>query len=161
MTTKQYVVQLSTDERAQLEAVVRSKKAVSPERRARAQVLLKVDAGPLGPRWTDGRAAEAFDVHESTVRALRQRLVEEGFERALNRQKQRAPSVVRKLDGAAEARLIATVQGAPPEGRAKWTLRLLADKVVELGISSNPVSHETVRRTLKKTRSSRTSASTG
>ncbi len=92
MSAKRYVVQLSAGERAQLRAVVAAKKGVSPEKRKRAEVLLRVDEGKLGPSWTDERAAEAFDVHVTTVSGLRQRLVEEGFERALNRKPQRNPS---------------------------------------------------------------------
>ncbi len=152
MSTKRYVVRLSADERAQLKALVATRKGVSSEKRKRAQVLLKVDEDKLGPSWTDERAAEAFDVHVTTVSGLRQRLVEAGFEAALNRKPQQSSSVARKLDGAAEARLIATIQGAPPEGRSRWSLRLLSDRIVELGITAEPVSHETVRRTLKKTR---------
>ncbi len=152
MSAKRYVVELSAAEREQARAVVDSKQAGSRERRARAQILLKVDQGPLGPAWTDDKAAEAFDVHETMVSGLRRRLVEEGFEPALHRKPQENPSVPRKLDGAAEARLIATLQGPPPEGRSRWSLRLLSDKVVELGITNAPVSHETVRQALKKTR---------
>lgn len=156
MSEKRYVVRLTVEERAELEAVLNSEKRVAKQKRKRAQILLKVDQGEHGPGWTDAKAAEAFDVRENTVKVLRQRLVEEGFERTLHRKKQRAPSRPRKLDGAAEARLIATVQGPPPPGRSKWTLRLLSDKIVELGISDVPVSHETIGQVLKKTRSSRT-----
>jgi len=161
VSEKRYVVELSAEERAELAAVVKSGKPVSAEKRTRAQVLLKVDEGPDGPGWSDEAAAGAFDVNPATVRRLRKRLVEEGFGRALHRRKQRNPSVRPKLDGAAEARLIAAAQGPPPEGRARWSLRLLADKAVELGVAEGPVSHETVRRTLKKTNSSRTARRTG
>lgn len=154
VSKKRYLVRLSADERDRLTAVVRSSKRMSAERRTRAQVLLKVDEGPLGPCWTDAHTAEALDVHELTVRKIRERLVLEGFERALERKPQANPSVMRKIDGRAEARLIATIQGPLPEGRAKWTLRLLSDKIVELGIAEEPVSYETIRRTLKKTNSS-------
>jgi len=151
MANKRYMVELSAEERAKLKAVVAAKKGVSSEKRRRAQILLKVDEGAGGPGWADARAAEAFDAHPDTVSDVRRRLVEEGFERALERKAQMNPSVPRKLDGAAEARLIATLQGPPPEGRSRWSLRLVADRVVELGITEAPVSHETVRRTLKKT----------
>ncbi len=97
------------------------------------------------------RNVEAYDIHTRTVRSVRQRFVEEGLESALNRKKQQNPSRPRKLDGAAEARLIATVQGPPPEGRSRWTLRLLSDRVVELGICDEPVSHSAIGRALKKT----------
>ena len=156
MSKKRYVVRLSAEERGVLAEVIKSKKLISVEKRTRALVLLKVDEGKHGPGWTDARAAEAFDVHEVTVRNLRERLVTAGFERALERKPQENPSVVGKLDGRAEARLIATIQGPTPEGRAKWSLRLLSDKVVELGITNEPVSHETIRRKLKKTRSNLT-----
>ena len=156
MSEKRYIVRLTSEERAELEAVLNSEKRVARQMRKRAQILLKVDQGEHGPGWTDAKAADAFDVRENTVRVLRQRSVEEGLERALHRKKQKAPSRLRKLDGAAEARLIAALQGGPPEGRSKWSLRLLSDKVVELGICEEPVSHETIRQVLKKTRSSRT-----
>lgn len=156
MSKKRYVVRLSAEERGVLAEVIKSKKLISVEKRTRALVLLKVDEGKHGPGWTDARAADAFDVHEVTVRNLRERLVTEGFGRALERKPQANPSVVGKLDGRAEARLIATIQGPTPEGRAKWSLRLLSDKVVELGITNEPVSYETIRRKLKKTRSSLT-----
>jgi len=157
MSKKRYIVRLSVEERDILAAVIKSAKGrLSIEKRTRAQVLLKVDEGKHGSGWTDARAAEAFDVHEVTVRNLRERLVAEGFERALERKPQENPSVVRKLDGRAEARLIATIQGPTPEGRAKWSLRLLSDRIVELGITDERVSYETIRRTLKKTRSNHT-----
>ena len=152
MSEKRYVVRLTVEERAELLAVVKSKKRVAAQKRARAQILWKVDQGEHGPGWTDARAAEAFDVNVNSVKCVRQRLVEEGFTRALNRKKQKKPSRARKLDGAAEARLIATVQGPPPEGRSTWSLRLLSDKIVELGISDVPVSPDTIGRTLKKMR---------
>ena len=156
MSEKRYIVRLTAEERAELTAVVNSEKRVAKQKRKRAQILLKVDQGEHGPGWTDAKAAEAFDVRVNTVKVLRQRLVQEGFFRALHRKKQKAPSRLRKLDGAGEARLIATVQGPPPPGRSRWTLRLLADKIVELGISDVPVSRQAVGQVLKKTRSSRT-----
>lgn len=156
MSEKRYVVGLTADERGELEAVVKSKKRVAAQKRTRARILLKVDEGELGPGWTDTKTAEAFDVNVNTVKCVRQRCVEEGLARALHRKKQKNPSRPRKLDGAAEARLIAVVQGPPPRGRSKWSLRLLSDKIVELGISNEPVSHAAIGRVLKKTRSSRT-----
>ena len=151
MSEKRYIVRLTAEERAELEGVAYSPKGVAKQKRKRALVLLKVDQGEHGPAWTDATAAEAFDVRANTVKVLRQRLVEEGFARALNRKPQVRPSRPRKLDGAAEARLIATRKGPPPEGRAKWTLRLLADMAVELGICDEPVSHQTIGQVLKKT----------
>jgi transposase len=111
--------------------------------------LLKADAAPAGPAWTDARIAEALEVHGTMVERLRQRFVEQGLEAALGRKKPDRPSRLRTLDGKAEARLIALACSQPPQGRARWTLRLLADQLVELEIVDT-VSTETVRRTLKK-----------
>jgi transposase len=111
-------------------------------------VLLKVDAE--GPNWTDEKVAEAFGIRANTVRDIRKRFVEEGLELALEGKPRKEPPTPRKLDGAGEARLIAMACGEPPEGRARWTLRLLASRLVELAIVDG-ISHETVRRTLKKT----------
>lgn len=156
-----YVVDLTEKERAELGVLVDRGKVVASKRR-HAQILLKADEGEDGPAWTDERVAAAFDVHPNTVRGIRQRFVEEGLEAALNRKKQKKrrgpPS---RLDGAQEARLIALACGPPPEGRARWTLRLLADKVVELGIVDEPIAHQTIWERLKKTRSGPTSRGTG
>jgi transposase len=111
-------------------------------------VLLKVDAD--GPKWTDQEAAETFGMRANTVADLRQRFVEEGLDGALDRKRAAEPPRQRKLDGAGEAHLIAMACGEPPEGRARWTLRLLAGQLVELAIVDG-ISHETVRQTLKKT----------
>src|SRR5262249_61090373 len=108
-----------------------------------ARILLKADAGPKGPAWTDARIAEALEVDVSTVERLRQRFVEQGLDAALGRKKQDRPSRQRTLDGAAEGRLIAVACSEPPAGRVGWTLRLLADKLVELEIVET-VSTETV-----------------
>src|SRR5262249_59582027 len=107
-----------------------------------------------------GKIADALEVSVATVERVRQRFVEQGFEAALGRKPQGRPSRERKLDGAAEARLVALACSRPPEGRACWTMQLLADKLVELEVV-DAVSDETVRRTLKKTRSSRGSRSSG
>src|SRR5262249_48345689 len=106
------------------------------------------------PAWTDARIAEAVEVSVATVERLRQRFVEQGLEAALGRKPQDRPSRPRKLDGRAEARLIALACSAPPEGRKEWTMELLADQLVELQVVE-AVCDETVRRALKKTRSSR------
>lgn len=152
MSKKRYVVRLSMREREDLSALIkRGKHKVSALKRSHARVLLKVDQGQRGPSWSDVRTGEALEIHATTVRAIRERFVLEGLEAALQRKKQSRPSVRRKLDGAKEARVIALACSKPPEGHAKWSLRLLADKAVELEIV-NSVSHETVRRTLKKTR---------
>lgn len=147
MGVKKYIVRLTEEERKKLKAMI-SKGRMSARKIVHAQVLLKVDAD--GPNWTDQQAAEAFEVRANTVRDIRQRFVEEGFEAALERKKRDEPPTPRKLDGAGEARLIALACGEPPEGRARWTLRLLAGQMVELAIVDG-ISHETVRRTLKKT----------
>ncbi len=151
MSEKRYRVRLTAAERAELDVLIKRGKHVAARKRLHAQALLKADEGGLGPSWTDARISDAYDIHPNTVKSLRQRLVEEGLEPTLNRKKQQNPSRPRKLDGAAEARLIATVQGPPPEGRSRWTLRLLSDRIVELGISDEPVSHSAIGRALKKT----------
>ena len=154
MAGKRYIVRLSEEERSILLRIVRAEKGVAPKKRMRAQILLKVDQGEQGPGWTDEQTAEALDVHVNTVHAVRQRLVLEGFEEALNRKKQRSPSRIPIFDEARERTLIAIAQGEPPRGRSRWTLHLLADRMVQLEIVES-VSHETVRKALKKTRSTR------
>ena len=144
---KKHVVRLTADERLEASEVIRKLKGTSQKVR-RAQILLKADAD--GPNWTDAGIAEAFSCRTRTVERLRQRLCEQGFEAASNRAERPEPPVAKLLDGDQEARIIAMRPGAPPEGYANWTLRLLARKVVELAIVE-AVSHETVRRTLKKT----------
>ena len=152
MSKKRYVVSLSPGERSELNGLIKRGRQVAARKRLHAQALLKADEGKRRPTWTDARIAEAYDISTSTVRSIRQRFVEEGLESALNRKKHKNPPRPRKLDGAAEARLIATVQGPPPEGRSRWTLRLLSDRIVELGICDEPVSHSAIGRVLKKTR---------
>jgi len=144
---KKYVVRLSDEERAELNEVVRKLKGTS-EKVKRAQILLKADAD--GPGWTDQRIAEAFGCRVQTVENIRQRLVERGFRETLDRCKPDQPPREKRLTGDQEARVIAMRLGPPPKGYANWTLRLLARKVVELELVES-VSHETVRRTLKKT----------
>jgi len=116
----------------------------------RARILLKADQADGGPAWEDKEIAEALDCGLRTVERVRQRFVERGLEPALGRKPQDRPSRERKLDGAAEARLIALACSAPPEGRLRWTLKLLADRLVELEIVAS-ICDETVRRVLKKT----------
>jgi hypothetical protein len=144
---KKYIVRLTDQERDELASVIKKLKGTS-EKVRRAHILLKADAD--GPNWIDYRIAEAFDCRTKTVENVRQRLVEYGFREALERSKRKTPPVEKLLDGDQEARIIATRLGSPPPGYANWTLRLLARKVVELGIIES-VSYETVRRTLKKT----------
>ena len=144
---KKYIVRLTDQERDELAGVIKKFKGTSQKVR-RAQILSKADAD--GPSWTDQRIAEAFGCRTRTIEKLRQRLVESGFRETLDSVKRESPPVDKLLDGEQEARIIATRLGSPPSGYANWTLRLLARKVVELGIVES-VSYETVRRTLKKT----------
>lgn len=144
---KKYIVRLSEEERSELIEVIKKLKGSSQKVR-RAQILLKADAN--GPNWTDAKIAEAFDCRTKTVENIRQRLVLEGFEVTLNGMHHEAPSKKKLLDGEQEAKLIAMRLGNPPEGYGNWTLRLLRDRVIELGIVES-ISHETVRQTLKKT----------
>jgi len=150
---RKYVVTLTIEEREQLQALIRAGKA-SALKLARARVLLKADAAPGGPDWPDERIAEAVEVGLATVGRVRRRFVELGVAAALERRKQARPSRERKLDGRGEAKLIALACSTPPDGRTVWTMQLLADRLVELRVA-DAVSDETVRRTLKKTRSSR------
>jgi transposase len=150
---KKYKVTLTTEERQQLQGLIAAGKAAA-KRLAHARILLKADAAEGGPGWDDQRIAEATEVSTDTVARVRQRFVEQGLEAALARKKQDRPSRERKLDGRAEARLIALACSAPPDGRKAWTMKLLADRLVELEVVDG-VSDETVRRALKKTRSSR------
>ena len=143
-----YVVRLAQEERGELESLVKRGK-VAAEKRRRAQILLKADAGAEGSGLSDQAVASALDVGIATVHRVRQAYVEESLQGALSRK----PAVrhrPRKLDGDGEARLVAVACGPAPEGRARWTLRLLAERAVELEIVE-AISHETVRRCLKKT----------
>ena len=151
---KKYLVTLTADEREQLNAMITAGTA-SAKKLAHARVLLKADQGENGPAWVDEVIAEAGEVSTDTVARIRQRFVEQGLEAALVRKKQDRPSRERVLDGSAEARLLAVACSDPPDGRAAWTLTMLADKLVELEVVES-VSRESVRRVLKKTLSSRT-----
>jgi len=145
---KKYIVTLNQDERQQLEDMINKGKAAA-RKLLRARVLLKANAGPGGPAWGDERIQEALDAGLLTIFRVRQTFVEEGFEAALRRRRHLRHRP-RKLDGEQEAHLIALACSKPPPGRCRWTLRLLADKMVELAHSER-VSPETVRQTLKKT----------
>lgn len=146
---KKYIVRLLKEERVELRALIR-KGTAAAHKRTHAQILLKTDQGKRGVFWTDIEVAEALDVHATTVASVRKRFVEEGLEAAINRRKQKRPSRVKKLDGAKEAQLLALACGEPPEGRARWTLHLLADELVRLEVVDS-ISYQTVRRALKKT----------
>ena len=145
---KRYFVRLTHEERERLEALVRRGRAHARSL-LYARILLKADASEGGPAWTDERIADALETSAATVARERRRFLEEGLEVALMPRKLGRPRR-RVLDGRAEARLVALSCSEPPEGRARWTLRLLADRMVELG-HVGTVSRETVRRTLKKT----------
>jgi transposase len=151
---KKYLVTLTSDERDQLNALISAGKA-SAKKLAHARILLKADQAAGGPAWPDEAIAEAVEVSTDTVARVRQRFVEQGMEAALVRKKQDQPSRERVLDGRAEARLLAIACSDAPDGRATWTLTMLADKLVELEVVER-VSRETVRRVLKKTPSSLT-----
>ena len=143
---KKYIVRLSEAERTECEEVIKKLKGTSQKVR-RAQILLKADAN--GPEWTDAKIADAFGCRIRTVEKLRQRLVVEGFDIALNGKKRETPPRPSKLDGEGEAKLIAMRLGKPPAGYGRWTLQLLADWLVQLEIVES-ISSETVRKTLKK-----------
>jgi hypothetical protein len=144
---KKYIVRLSDEERATCQSIIKKLKGSSQKVR-RAQMLLKADAD--GPAWTDSRIAEAFNCRIQTLENLRKRVVTEGFDLALNGKKRKDPPTAPKLDGQAEAKLIALRLGKPPKGFGKWTLKLLADRLVKLEIVES-ICAETVRKTLKKT----------
>jgi hypothetical protein len=148
-----YVLKLSAEERATLSGTAkgfRGKQAIAAWKVVRAKALLKCDQGEFGPAWTDQRVAEALDVTERSLQNWRKKAVLEGPEAALVRKSRVTPPVSPKVDGRVEAHITKLACSTPPDGRNRWTLRLLADKVVELEIVDS-VSHETVRQTLKKT----------
>jgi transposase len=152
MPAKKYLVTLTPDEREELSRLIAAGRA-NARTLAHARILLKADQADGGPAWDDARIAEATEVTARTVERVRRRFVERGLAAALRRKTQDQPSRVRKLDGAAEARLIAVACSKAPEGRTEWTMQLLADKLVELGVVES-ISDETVRRAMKKTPSS-------
>jgi transposase len=153
-----YVVRLNAEERAQLLALVNTGQAAAAKL-LHARILLKADSGADSRRWTDAEIAEALDTSASTVHRVRQAWVEWGLETALARQRPTGRQY-RKLDGVQEAQLIAVACSPPPEGRAGWTLKLLADKLVALDIVET-ISPECVRTTLKKTSLNRGSSGSG
>ena len=147
--SKKYVVRLTSEERATLQRLVSVGKAAA-RKILHARILLAADQGPQGPGWRDEQIAQGLTAHPRTVANVRQRLVEQGLDAALDRKKRLSPPIPPKLDGKVEAHLIALRCSLPPQGRMRWTLQLLADKVVELKIVDS-LSYETVRRALKKT----------
>ncbi len=154
---KKYIVRLTAEERIELEAMVTKGKAAAYKIK-HANILLAADVN--GPGWPDRQIAEAFSCHVGTVENVRRRLVREGLVAALERQKQVRPSHLPKLDGKGEARLIALACSSPPEGRDRWTLQLLAERLVALEVVDS-ISDQTVRRTLKKTNYGRICRSVG
>ena len=145
---KKYVVRLSADEREQLEALIRKGKSPA-QRLLKARILLKADVSEAGEGWSDGWIIEALETSPSMVYRVRKQLVEEGFEAVLSRKQRATPAVARIFDGEKEAKLIALACSKPPQGRARWTLRLLESKVVELHIVDR-ASDSTIGRVLKK-----------
>ena len=148
---KKHIVELSKDERRTLKKLITSGRG--PARMfTRARILLKADQSNEGPSWPDERISEALEVTVQTIERVRKQLVEEGFDAVLSRREYKQKVSRKKIDGNVEAHLIALSCSDPPEGRARWTLRLLADKIVELGYVKS-ISHEAIRQTLKKTSS--------
>jgi len=146
---KKYIVRLSGEARKSLKSLVSSGKG--PARMfTRARILLKADVGEGGPGWPDERIAEALDVTVQTIERVRKQLVEEGLDAVMSRRKYIQKVSRKKLDGDAEAHLIALACSETPKGYVRWSLRLLADRMVELGYVES-ISHEAVRRVLKKT----------
>ena len=146
MPTKKYRVELSSEQRDHLlERIGRGERPAREQTRAR--ILLKVDEGPEGPAWSDDRIADALELSSGGVQGIRRRFSERGLRGTVER---KAPDreYERKLDGEQEARLIQLACSQAPEGRSEWSLRLLADKMVQLGVVDS-ISHETVRQTLK------------
>lgn len=159
VAVKRYVVRLSVEERERLEAL-RSKGKIPARRLLKALILLKADVSDVGEGWSDSEIIRALDTNKSMVYSVRKQLVEEGLDAVLSRKVRATPPVARIFDGETEARLIALACSKPPEGFARWSLRLLEEKVVELDIVER-ASDSTIGRVLKKTLSSPTARSAG
>ena len=159
IAVKKYVVRLSAQERERLETMVRAGRN-SAQMLTRARILLKADASEAGEGWSDSAIAAALDTSVNNVARTRQQLVEEGFEATLKRKYNPKSARPRIFDGAAEAKLIALACSPAPEGFARWSLRLLEEKIVELNIVEK-ASDNTIGRTLKKTFSNRIAISNG
>jgi hypothetical protein len=159
VAVKKYVVRLSAEERGALEALIG--KGKSPARRlTKARILLKADQSEDGEGWSDSKIVEALDTTEAMVYRVRKQLVDEGLEAVLSRKKRETPPIAQIFDGEKEAKLIALACSEPPAGFARWSLRLLEEKVVELDIVDR-ASDSTIGRVLKKTLSSPTAKSAG
>jgi len=159
IAVKKYVVRLGAEERDRLNDLIRSGKR-SVQLLTKARILLKADVSDAGEGWSDSRIAQALDTSLANVERTRRQLVEEGFEAVLTRKYNPNSAPPRIFDGVAEAKLIALTLSPAPEGHARWSLRLLEEKVVELNIVVK-TSDNTIGRTLKKTFSNRTSSSNG
>ena len=159
VAVKKYVVELSAEERKRLEALMHAGKS-SARMLTRARILLKADISEAGEGWSDSAIAAALDTSVNNVARTRQQLVEKGFEATLTRRYNPNSARLRIFDGAAEAKLIALACAPAPEGFARWTLRLLEEKVVELNIVDK-ASDNTIGRTLKKTLLNRTAGGNG
>ena len=159
ISVKKYVVRLSVEERDQLEALIRKGKSTA-QRLLKARILLKADVSEAGESWSDTRIIKALETSASMVYRVRKQLVEEGFGAVLSRKQRATPAVARIFDGEKEAKLIALACSTPPKGRARWTLRLLEKKVVELRIVDR-ASDLTIGRALKKTSFSPIAGSAG
>lgn len=147
---KKYIIRLTSEERDSLTKLVAGGRG--PARMfTRARVLLKADQGDQGPAWQDDKISEAFDVTVQTIERIRKQFVEEGLDTVLSRHEYKQKVSRKKIDGQVEAHLIALSCSEPPHGRARWTLRLLADAIVELGYIDS-ISYEAIRQTLKKTK---------
>ncbi len=153
MSRKKYVVEFSRDEREHLKTVISKGKAAA-RTILKARILLKADQGPFGAGWTDDRICQALETNETMVARVRRQLVEEGVTAVLTRKKRETPPIRPIFDGEAQARLIALACSSPPPGHNRWSIRLLADKVVELKIVEH-AHFNTVGRALKKTISNR------
>lgn len=158
VSKKRYVVELSAEERKRLDELIRKGKSPAKQQ-LKARILLRADESPLGTKWNDPKISEALGTYPMMCARVRQQFAR-GMDAVLNRKQRATPPVPRIFDGEKEARLIALACSQPPEGRAKWTLRLLESKVVELNIVDH-ASDNTIGRVLKKTRSSLISRSNG
>ena len=150
---RKYTVKLTEEERVQLEAITKGKRgklSIAAWKVVRAKALLKMDHGEFGSGWTDQRTAAAVGVTERSLLNWKKKAVQEGPLSVLVRKPRITPPVAPKVDGRVEARITKLACSAAPDGRSRWTLRLLAEKVVELEIVDT-ISHETIRQTLKKT----------
>ncbi|MFV2035874.1 MAG: helix-turn-helix domain-containing protein [Halocynthiibacter sp.] len=159
MANKKYVVELTIDQRAHLSGLIKKGKS-SAQANLKARILLKADQGKAGEHWLDKTICAAMNTNMSMVGRVRETCVNEGFEAVFVRKKRKTPPITPIFDGEAEARLIALACSEPPQGQARWTLRLLADKVVELEIVDK-AHFNTVGRVLKKTNSNPTAVNIG